>query len=47
MVLPKLQEMSPTLLDAARDLGASRFEVLSKVVLPFIRPGIFAGFLWL
>ncbi|MDO6851240.1 ABC transporter permease [Priestia megaterium] len=44
MVLPKLQEMSPTLLDAARDLGASRFEVLSKVVLPFIRPGIFAGF---
>lgn len=44
MVLPKLQEMSPTLLDAARDLGASRFEVLSKVILPFIRPGIFAGF---
>jgi spermidine/putrescine transport system permease protein len=44
MVLPKLQEMSPTLLDAARDLGASRFEVLAKVVLPFIRPGIFAGF---
>ncbi|MGX1373651.1 spermidine/putrescine transport system permease protein [Priestia megaterium] len=44
MVLPKLQEMSPTLLDAARDLGASRFEVLSKVVLPFIHPGIFAGF---
>ncbi len=46
MVLPKLQEMSPTLLDAARDLGASRFEVLSKVVLPFIRPGIFAGFFY-
>ncbi|MCD7036064.1 ABC transporter permease [Metabacillus sp. GX 13764] len=44
MVLPKLQEMSPTLIDAARDLGASRFEVLSKVVLPFITPGIFAGF---
>lgn len=44
MVLPKLQEMSPTLLDAARDLGASRWEVLSKVVFPFITPGIFAGF---
>ncbi|TFD98415.1 MULTISPECIES: ABC transporter permease [Jeotgalibacillus] len=44
MVLPKLQEMSPTLIDAARDLGASRFEVLSKVVIPYITPGIFAGF---
>lgn len=44
MVLPKLQEMSPTLIDAARDLGASRWNVLSKVVLPYITPGIFAGF---
>lgn len=44
MVIPKLQEMSPTLLDAARDLGASRWNVLTKVVLPFITPGIFAGF---
>lgn len=44
MVLPKLQEMSPTLLDAASDLGASRWNVLTKVVLPFITPGIFAGF---
>ncbi|MGD6901852.1 ABC transporter permease [Bacillus infantis] len=44
MVLPKIQEMSPTLVDAARDLGASRFDVLSKVVLPYITPGIFAGF---
>ncbi|MGD8189526.1 ABC transporter permease [Brevibacillus ginsengisoli] len=44
MVLPKLQEMSPTLIDAALDLGASRWNVLSKVILPFITPGIFAGF---
>ncbi|MCL6459292.1 MAG: ABC transporter permease, partial [Gorillibacterium sp.] len=44
MILPKLQEMSPTLIDAAHDLGASRWDVLSKVVLPFIKPGIFAGF---
>ncbi|MFD1957000.1 ABC transporter permease [Paenibacillus thailandensis] len=44
MVLPKLQEMSSTLIDAARDLGASGWQVLTRVVLPFIRPGIFAGF---
>lgn len=44
MVLPKLMEMSPTLIDAAKDLGANRWNVLSKVTLPFITPGIFAGF---
>ena len=44
MVLPKLEEMSPTLIDAARDLGASRRDVLTKVVIPYISPGIFAGF---
>lgn len=44
MVLPKLQEMSPTLIDAALDLGASKWNVLTKVVIPFITPGIFAGF---
>lgn len=44
MILPRLQEMSPSLIDAARDLGASRRDVLSKVILPFIKPGIFAGF---
>ncbi|MGX8176397.1 ABC transporter permease [Exiguobacterium artemiae] len=44
LVLPKLQEMSPTLVDAARDLGASRLDVLTKVILPYITPGIFAGF---
>ncbi|HEY4552670.1 MAG TPA: ABC transporter permease [Bacillaceae bacterium] len=44
MVLPKLQEMSSSLIDAARDLGASNWDILSKVILPFITPGIFAGF---
>ncbi|MBC1474193.1 ABC transporter permease [Listeria grandensis] len=44
MVLPKLQEMSPTLIDAAQDLGASQWNVLSKVILPYIAPGVFAGF---
>lgn len=44
MVLPKLQEMSPTLIDAARDLGAREWDIFAKVVIPFITPGIFAGF---
>jgi len=44
MVLPKLQEMSPTLIYAARDLGATRWDVLTRVVVPYISPGIFAGF---
>lgn len=44
MVLPKLEEMSPTLIDAARDLGASHWQVLSGVVLPFLAPSIWAGF---
>ena len=44
MVLPKLQEMSPSLIDAAIDLGASRRDVLTRVIIPFIKPGIFAGF---
>lgn len=44
MVLPKLLEMSESLIDAAQDLGASKWEVISRVVLPYIKPGIFAGF---
>ncbi len=44
MVLPKLQEMSSTLIDAALDLGATKRDVLTRVIIPFIKPGIFAGF---
>lgn len=44
MVLPKIEEMSSTMIYAALDLGASRFDVLTKVILPYITPGIFAGF---
>ena len=44
MVLPKLQEMNKSLIDAARDLGASNWHVISRVILPFIKSGIFAGF---
>ncbi|MBT9282528.1 ABC transporter permease [Hydrogenibacillus sp. N12] len=44
MVLPKLYEMPPTLLDAARDLGAGPLDVLRRVILPYISPGVLAGF---
>ncbi|QCR31639.1 ABC transporter permease [Lysinibacillus sp. SGAir0095] len=44
MVLPKLLEMNTSLIDAARDLGASKRDVLTRVILPYIQPGIFAGF---
>lgn len=44
MVLPKLNEMRPALVDAARDLGATDWQVLSQVILPYISSGIFAGF---
>lgn len=45
MVLPKLQEMSSSLIDAARDLGATNRDILTRVILPFVKPGIYAGFL--
>ncbi|WP_210367295.1 ABC transporter permease [Bacillus sp. REN3] len=44
MVLPKLSEMSSSLVDAAKDLGASGWDVLTKVMLPYLSPGIMAGF---
>lgn len=44
MILPKLEEMSMSMIYAAKDLGASNFDVLTKVILPSITPGIFAGF---
>ncbi|QBO36037.1 ABC transporter permease [Periweissella cryptocerci] len=44
MVLPKLNEMNKSLLDAANDLGANSWQVLTRVILPYITSGIFAGF---
>lgn len=44
MVLPNLQEMPTALVEAARDLGATSWQTLSKVVLPYAWPGILAGF---
>ncbi|PKK38990.1 Spermidine Putrescine ABC transporter permease component potC [Clostridiaceae bacterium JG1575] len=42
-VLPKLKQMPRALPEAAMDLGATPAQTLRKVILPHIRPGIFAG----
>lgn len=44
MVLPKLQEMNASIITAAKDLGANNLQVLSKIILPSITPGILAGY---
>lgn len=44
-VRPKLQQMDPSLYEAAIDLGASPSIALKKVVIPEIIPGIVSGFM--
>ncbi len=44
-VKPKLQQMDPSLYEAALDLGCSPSQALGKVIVPEIVPGIFSGFL--
>ena len=44
MVLPNLEELNQSMIKAAEDLGANRWQVLSQVILPNITAGIFAGF---
>ena len=44
-VLPKLRQLPDNTIEAAMDLGATPFYALRKVVIPQIKPGIFAGFL--
>ena len=44
-VQPKLEQMDPSLYEAAMDLGASRTGALFKVMIPDLLPGIFSGFM--
>lgn len=44
MVIPLYQEMDRSLIDAANDLGASASQTLREVILPYLTPGIIAGF---
>ena len=44
-VQPKLEQMDPSLYEAAMDLGATRRDALFKVMIPDIIPGILSGFM--
>ena len=43
VVLARLQDFDFTLIEAARDLGASRWEATRRVLIPLLLPGILAG----
>lgn len=43
VVLARLEGFDFTVLEAARDLGATRIQAFSKVALPLLAPGILAG----
>lgn len=44
-VKPKLQQLDPSLYEAALDLGCSPRKALNKVMLPQLIPGILSGFI--
>ncbi|MCB5152473.1 ABC transporter permease [Streptococcus mutans] len=44
MVLPRLKEMNDDMVHAAYDLGASYFQMLKEVTLPYLTPSIIAGY---
>lgn len=44
-VIPKLKQMSPSLIEAAKDLGCNDTQAFFKVTIPEIMPGIISSFL--
>lgn len=44
LVLPKLNSLNKNTINAAYDLGATNLDVVTKVIIPYITPGIMAGF---
>lgn len=44
MVLPKIQEMPQSMIDAALDLGATPTNILHKIVLPYLSPAIIMSY---
>jgi spermidine/putrescine transport system permease protein len=45
LVSARLEEFDPSIIEAARDLGATELQTLGRVILPIIMPGIASGFL--
>lgn len=45
LVSARLEEFDPSVVEAARDLGASEIQTLFRVILPMAMPGIASGFL--
>jgi spermidine/putrescine transport system permease protein len=45
LVSARLEEFDPSIIEAARDLGASEIQTLLRVILPITMPGIASGFL--
>jgi len=43
VMLARLQDFDASLLDAARDLGANRWQITRRVLLPLLAPGLIAG----
>lgn len=42
-VYPKVRSLDPNLANAAMDLGATPYQALTKVIVPMVKEGIFAG----
>ena len=45
MVMARLDEFDYSIVEASRDLGATEFQSMFRVILPSISPGIISGFL--
>lgn len=43
VIRARLQNFNPEMAEAARDLGASEYEVFRDILLPFMVPGLIAG----
>lgn len=44
-IMPRMQQLNPSVYEAALDLGASPISAFCKVMLPDLAPGILSGFL--
>lgn len=42
-VYPKVRRLDPNMANAAMDLGATPYQALTKVIVPMIKDGVFAG----